>query len=53
MKSLFCFLLLALATSNSFAADGKAAYAAYRRIIDDQSKTEAKRIKQGQAYLRR
>ena len=52
MRFFLCFILLSLAANVSFATDGKTVYAQYRQIIDDQSKPEADRRKQGQKYLR-
>lgn len=51
MRFFLRFILLTLVASVSFAADGDTVYAKYRKIIDDQGKTDVERVKQGQEYL--
>ena len=51
MRVVLCFILLTFTATVSFATDGKAVYAKYRKIIDDQGKTDADRVRKGQEYL--
>ena len=51
MRFFLFFILSALVATVSFATDVKTVYAQYRKIIDDQGKTDSERVKLGQEYL--